>query len=223
MPTEQIAIYGAGGFGREVAYWIEDCQQAHGTMQAVCFVDDDQANHGTILNDLPVMGLAEARERFPQAKIVGAVGSPQVRERLMEKAAAAGFGFATVLHPRIECSRWVEIGAGTVICAGNMLTTNIVLGKHVQINMDCTLGHDVLMGDYATLAPGVHISGYVHLGKRVYVGTGAVFIHGIEDEPLVIGKDVVVGAGACVTRSVPAGSTVVGVPARPIERRTSKT
>jgi sugar O-acyltransferase (sialic acid O-acetyltransferase NeuD family) len=189
----------------------------------VCFVDDDQANHGTTLNDLPVMGLAAARERFPRARIVGAIGSPQLRQHLMEKAAAMGFEFATVLHPRIECSRWVDIGAGTVICAGNMLTTNIVLGKHVQINMDCTIGHDVLMGDYATLAPGVHISGYVHLGKRVYVGTGAVFIHGAQDAPLVIGEDVVVGAGACVTRSVPAGLTVVGVPARPLERRETKT
>lgn len=223
MTQQQIAIYGAGGFGREVAYWIEDCQQAHGNMQAVCFVDDDQASHGTTLNDLPVMGLAAARERFPRARIAGAVGSPRLRQRLMEKAAAAGFEFATVLHPRIECSHWVEIGAGTVICAGSILTTNIVLGRHVQINMDCTIGHDVLMGDYATLAPGVHISGYVHLGKRVYVGTGAVFIHGTEDEPLVIGKDVVVGAGACVTRSVPAGLTVVGVPARPLERRETKT
>lgn len=223
MQTEQIAIYGAGGFGREVAYWIEDCQQAHGNMQAVCFVDDDQANHGTTLNGLPVMGLAAARERFPGASIVGAVGSPQLRQRLMEKATAVGFELATVLHPRIECSRWVEIGTGTVICAGSILTTNIVLGKHVQINMDCTIAHDVLMGDYATLAPGVHVSGCVHLGKRAYVGTGAVLIHGTEDEPLIIGKDVVVGAGACVTKSVPAGLTVVGVPARPLERRETKT
>ncbi len=66
------------------------------------------------------------------------------------------------------------MGKGTVICAGCILTTNIKMGNHVQINLDCTIGHDVIMDDYATLAPGVHVSGYVSLGKRVYVGTGQI-------------------------------------------------
>ncbi len=219
MEREQVAIFGAGGFGREVAYWIEDCQKAFNNLQAVCFVDDNRAKQGTVQNGLPVMGLASARECFPQAKIVGAIGSPSLRQRLMDQASAANFEFATVVHPRAEYSRWVEIGSGAVICAGNQLTTNIVLGKHIQLNMDCTIGHDVVMGDYTTLAPGVHVSGYVHFGKRVYVGTGAVIIHGTEDTPLIIEDDVIVGAGACVTKPVPAGLTVVGVPARPLARK----
>jgi len=164
------------------------------------------------------MGLEEAYSRFPDAKVVGGVGSPKTRQRLMEKSAAAGFGFATIVHPRVERSQWIEIGSGTVICAGNILTTNIVLGQHVQINLDCTVGHDVIMGDYVTLAPGVHISGYVHLGQRAYVGTGAVIINGTRDASLVIGDDVVIGAGACVVKSVPAGLTVIGVPAKPLKR-----
>ncbi len=122
------------------------------------------------------------------------------------------------MHPRVECSRWVEIGEGAVICAGNILTVNIVLGRHLQINLDCTIGHDVVMGDFTTLAPGVHVSGWVHCGQRVYMGTGAVILNGTEDSPLTIGDDAVVGAGAVVTRSVPPGVTVVGVPARPLQR-----
>ena len=76
----------------------------------------------------------------------------------------------------------------------------------------------MIVGDYTTLAPGVHISGRVHLGQRVYVGTGAVIINGTPDNPIVIDDDVTIGAGACVTKSVPAGQTVVGVPARPLQR-----
>lgn len=132
--------------------------------KVVCFIDDNVAAHGSVLNGIPVMGLQEARSRFPDARVVGGVGSPQTRQRLMEKAATAGFGFDTIVHPRIERSRWVEIGIGTVICAGNILTTNIVLGRHVQINLDCTIGHDMIMGDYTTLAPGVHVSGCVQPG-----------------------------------------------------------
>ena len=88
----------------------------------------------------------------------------------------------------------------------------------MQINLGCTIGHDVIMGDYTTLAPGVHVSGCVHFGRRVYVGTGAVIINGTQNNPIVIGDDVVIGAGACVTKSVSAGLTVVGVPARSLNQ-----
>lgn len=163
------------------------------------------------------MNLEEAWVHFPDARILGAVGSPQLREKLMDKAGSIGFQFGTAIHPRVERSTWIEIGEGTVICAGNILTTNICLGRHVQINLDCTIGHDVLMGDYVTLTPGVHVSGYVQLGKRVYVGTGAVILNGTADHPLIIGDDAVIGAGACVTKPVAPRETVVGVPAKPIK------
>lgn len=182
------------------------------------FIDDDVGTHGKILNGIPIMGLERAREQFREARVVSGVGSPQTRQLLMEKAARVGFEFETIIHPRVERSPWIEIGAGTVICAGNILTTNIVLGWHVQINLGCTIGHDVVMGDYTTLAPGVHVSGCVHLGRRVYVGTGAVIINGTLEEPIQIGDDAVIGAGACVIGSVPAGVTVVGVPAQPLPR-----
>lgn len=219
MSSTQIAIYGGGGFAREVAWLVQACNVGADLYKVVCFIDDSEATHGSVLNGIPVMGLEEAHSRFPAAKVVGGVGSPQIRQRLMEKASEAGFGFATIVHPRVEHSPWIEIGAGTVICAGNILTTNITLGQHVQINLDCTIGHDVMMDDFTTLAPGVHVSGCVHLGKRVYVGTGAVIINGTQEEPIVIGDDVVIGAGACVIRSVPAGQVVVGVPARPLQRK----
>jgi sugar O-acyltransferase (sialic acid O-acetyltransferase NeuD family) len=214
--TQEIAIYGGGGFAREVAWLVESCNFDGPRYQVVCFIDDNEALQGADLNAIPVVALETARSRFPRARVVGGVGEPGLRQRLMDKASAAGFAFETVIHPRVERSRWVEVGAGTVICAGNILTTNIRLGQHVQINLDCTVGHDVIMGDYVTLAPGVHVSGCVHLGLRVYLGTGATIVNGTRDHPLVIEDDVVVGAGACVTKSIAAGLTVVGVPARPL-------
>ena len=74
------------------------------------------------------------------------------------------------------------------------------------------MGHDVIMGDFATLAPGVQISGFVFLGKRVFAGTGAAFVNGTKDAPIVI------GAGAVVTKSIPGGVTVAGVPAKQMRR-----
>lgn len=218
MQTKQIAIYGGGGFAREVAWLVESCNEGADVYRVVCFIDDNVAAQGSTLNGISIIGLAAARARLPQASVVGGVGAPRVRQHLMEKAAAVGFGFETIIHPRVERSRWLEIGSGAVICAGNILTTNIILGQHVQINLDCTIGHDVIMGDYTTLAPGVHVSGCVHFGQRVYVGTGAVIINGTQEHPLTIDDDVVIGAGAVVTKPVLAGVTVAGVPAKPLQR-----
>jgi sugar O-acyltransferase (sialic acid O-acetyltransferase NeuD family) len=210
MNQHPIAVYGAGGFAREVA-WL--AQSIEG-VEVACFVDDSPTLHGQALNGVPVMGLEEARSRFPRASIVGGVGSPSVREKMMQRAAAVGFAFGSLVHPTVARSRWIEMGAGAVICAYNILTTNIKLGTHVQINLGCTIGHDAVLGDYATLAPGVHISGNVHLGRRSYIGTGAVIINGTPDKPIVIGDDAIVGAGACVVKDVEPASTVAGVPAK---------
>lgn len=212
MQKKKIAVYGASGFGREVAWLIQSLDD----YEVTCFIDDDTSKQGTFSNNIPVMSLESAYEQFPEAVVVGGVGDPRTRQLLMEKAETAGFDFTTIIHPGVERSQWIEVGTGTVICAGNILTTNIILGKHVQINLDCTIGHDVVMGNYTTLAPGVHVSGWVHFGKRVYVGTGAVIINGTEEKPITIGDDAVIGAGACVTRSIPSGETWGGGTGQPL-------
>ncbi len=216
---EQIAIYGSGGFAREVAWLIQSCNlNGVDRYKIVCFIDDDVNKQGLLLNEIPVFSLEGALERFPTALVTGAIGMPSTREIVIRKAEQIGYKFTTIIHPNVELSKWNEIGNGVVICAGNILTVNIRLGQHVQINLDCTIGHDAILDDFTTLAPGVHVSGYVHMGKRVYVGTGATIINGTHDNPLIIGDDVIIGAGACVTRSIPARTTVVGVPAKPISR-----
>ena len=217
MSANQIAVYGAGGFGREVAWLAQSDPIGGECVEVVCFIDDDEAVCGAILNDLEVLPLSRAKEKYSSACVVSGIGVPKMRELTMGKARAAGFGFATLIHRRTEMSKWVEIGEGAVICAGNILTTNVILGKHVQINLDCTIGHDVVMGDYATLAPGVHVSGCVHIGKRAYIGTGAVIINGTQNNPLIIGDDVIIASGACVTKSIRYG-TWGGVPARPFQK-----
>ena len=216
MKNKKIAIYGASGFGREVAWLVESCQDGR---IVACFIDDDGKKQGTVLNDIPILSLEQAAEQHWDAKIVGGIGNPRIRELLMNKAAAAGFNFDTLVHPRVEKSKWVEVGIGTVICAGNILTTNISLGAHVQINLDCTIGHDVVLDDYTTLAPGVHVSGYVKCGKRVYMGTGAAIINGTKEEPLIIGDDVVIGSGACVTKAIFHGTWGRGTSTPPAQKR----
>ena len=217
MKPTQIAIYGAGGFARTVAWHVRACNREESKYEIVCLISDVPNEHGKIIHEIPVFSFEEAYERFPLARVVRAVGNPKASESLMDKAAAKGFDFETIIHPNVEMSEYVQISTGTVILAGSIISTNINIGKHVQINLNCTIGHDAIIEDYSTIAPGVHISGWVHLGKRVRIGTGAVVIDGSPGERIHIGDDAIIGAGACVTNSIAAGLTVVGVPAKPIK------
>lgn len=210
-----LLIYGAGGFAREVAWLARDCAAAGTTPMPVAFVVDTGYPVDAAEVDLPVLDLSTALARHPDATMVVAVGSGAAREAMVERAREAGARFETLVHPRVERSSRLSLGEGTLVCAGNLLTVDIVVGRHVHVNLGCTVGHDVHIEDFATLAPGVHVSGRVRIARGVYIGTGAVILEGSRESPLVIGPGAVVGAGACVTRSVDPGVTVVGVPARP--------
>jgi len=206
-----LAIFGAGGFGREVAWLAQRC---FGEDVDLTFLVNQPDLVGSMVNGIPVRDVEEFALRSGGTPVVVAIGDPKARQACVKLCAAVGLSFATLVHPKVEASPWISMGIGSIICAGSILTTNIRVGDHVHINLDCTIGHDVEIEDYVTLAPGVHVSGRVRLGKRAYIGTGAVLINGTEEKPLIVGADAVIGAGACVIRDVEAGSLVVGVPAK---------
>ncbi len=205
----RLYIFGAGGFGREVAWLAE---QAFGGEVKLAFLVDSLAFLSEPVNGVPVRllgGIVVA----PTDRFVVAVGDPLLRRKAVIACVEAGLTSATLIHPRVEISRHVEIGAGSVICAGSIITTNVVIGQQVHVNLDCTIGHDVCVGDFATLSPGVHVSGNVEIGAGAFIGTGVNIINGKSGQPLVIGEGAIVAAGACVTKSVEAGAMVAGVPA----------
>lgn len=106
----------------------------------------------------------------------------------------------------------MKIGDGTVICAGTILTVDIEIGRHVIINLDCTLGHDVQIGDFVTMYPSVNVSGNTVLGECVELGTGMQIIQGKKITPQAI-----VGAGSVVVRDIEESGTYVGCPAKKIK------
>jgi len=212
----ELLIYGAGGFGREVASWAGRAQWQGRGFHPVGFIDDS-ATPDQQLNGLPVVTLESAATHHHGAGVIAAVGDPKLRERLIARALAAGLvAPPPLIHPNVEYDHeYVEFAEGAVVCAGNILTVNIQVQAHAQINLDCTIGHDAVIGAYSTLSPGVHISGYVTIEPYTFLGTGAVTVNGVAGRPVMLGTGCVVGAGAVVTKDVPAGVTVTGVPARP--------
>jgi sugar O-acyltransferase (sialic acid O-acetyltransferase NeuD family) len=208
-----IGIFGAGGHGRELAWLARECW---GDAVHLRFVVDHEGLEGGERNGIPVMSISQFRDRHPGAHVVVAVGDPVLRERCVGNCSSHGLRFASLVHPGVMMSPCVDVEEGCVIAAGSVLTTNIELGRHVHINVCCSVSHDASIGDFCTLSPGVHLAGWITMGRRVFVGTGAVIRNGAPDRPIVIGDDVVIGAGACVIGDVASATTVAGVPASPI-------
>lgn len=208
---KDIVIIGAGGFAREVCWLIEEINKVNSEWNILGFIDENADNHGKILNGYPVLGGIQWFGKKDDIWAVCAVGSCQAKESLIAKADKHNVKYATLIHPSVMMSQFVEIGEGSIICAGNIFTTNIKIGRHVIVNLDCTIGHDAIIEDYSTILPSVNVSGNVVIEKGVSVGTGSAIIQGVK-----IGEGSTIGAGAVVIKNIPNNCTAVGVPAKPI-------
>lgn len=210
---KDIVIYGAGGFGMEVAWLIEDINKVEPSWNLLGYIDDDKAKWGRRFYGYVVLGGMNYLESSRgDLAIAIAMGNPLQRKLLVTKLMdRQNISFPSLIHPSVIMSHSTQIGNGVIIAASSILTVEIVIGQHVHINLDCTVGHGALIEPYCTLFPSVNISGNVILRSCVSIGTGTSIIQGLE-----IGTNSVVGAGAVVIRDVEPDTVVVGNPARPI-------
>ena len=212
MPEKKrLIIFGAGGLGRELKTWIENSDQYH----LIGFFDDKLPSD-TIVDGLRVLGGIKALSQYntTDLNVMIAIGDPAARGKLiLELRKIPKLSYPVFIHPRavIDDTKTVRLGKGTVITAGCALTTNITIGEHTLINLNSTIGHDCVIGEGCCVMPGVNLSGNVTIGNHVLIGTGACVLNDI-----TIGDRTKVGAGAVVTRSLPADCTAVGVPAKPL-------
>jgi len=215
MKPKKLVVIGAGGFAREAAWLVEDINAVKKEWELLGFIDEDPANHGKILNGFPVLGdfnFFNHQELDGPVYAVCAVGNPHSKFNLVQKAIDHGLQFPNLIHPSVKMSRYVDMGAGNIICTGSIITVNVSIGNHVGINPGCGIGHDVSIGDYTTILWNVNLSGNVVVGSGCEVGTKTVVIQGI-----IIGEWSTIGAGAAVVRDIPPYCTAVGVPAKPIK------
>ena len=215
MRLKDIAIFGVGGFGREVLTLIEDINKIKPTYNIVGFFDDGHEK-GEIVNGYPVLGKSEELNAWPrEISIAISIGNPEVKKRVIDKITSPKVSYPTLIHPNavIGNHEFVKIGQGCIICAGNMITTNIEIGNFVILNLGCTVGHDTIIKDYAAFMPSCNISGEVLIEEGVYCGTGVKIINQTS-----IGEYATIGAGAVVTKPIPGHCTAVGIPAKVLKK-----
>jgi sugar O-acyltransferase (sialic acid O-acetyltransferase NeuD family) len=210
-------VVGAGGHAEEVAWSLREHERGRGETPELFFFDDARAagplasGLGTLVG--PLEAIADHGDRRSALLVLG-VGLPQLKKRLTERLAGTGIAWATVVHPRATIGPNVELGAGSYVAAGAIVTVNVRLAAFTTVNMHAQVAHDGVVGAFATLHPNAHVAGNVRIGEGAELGTSAAVIPG-----LTIGPWAVLGAGAVAVESLEGGRTYVGVPARPIEPR----
>jgi sugar O-acyltransferase (sialic acid O-acetyltransferase NeuD family) len=188
----KIAIYGAGGLGKEIRGMVEDQKDRY---DFIGFVDDTFVPK-------PRADLSQADD------VIVAIANTNHRKSIVDNL-KPDFQFKPLIHSTVQTRSSIRIGKGSIICAGVRLTVDISIGEFAIINLNATIGHDVKLGNFVSIMPGVNVSGNVKIDDNAFIGSGATILQGLS-----IGKGATVGAGAVVTKDVAAGVTVVGVPAR---------
>ncbi|KDE61885.1 putative acetyltransferase EpsM [Fusobacterium necrophorum] len=210
---ENLVIYGAGGFAREVLWLVEEINKKSLKWNVLGFVDDNQENWGKILNGKEILGGREFLNSLSsEIYIIIAIGNGETREKIVNDLGERRY--ATLIHPEITCDKTISIGEGSIICKGTIITVNISIGKHIIINLDCSIGHDVIIENYVTIFPSVNISGGVNIRKCSSIGTSTVVL-----QYLNIGSYTTIGSLSNIIKDIPSHCVAVGNPARVIKNR----
>jgi sugar O-acyltransferase (sialic acid O-acetyltransferase NeuD family) len=194
------ALIGAGGFANEIKAHMKDF-----TMK--CFVDNEYYKP----NNNNIFPLSEFNPE--EYEVIVAIGDPELRYNMVQKL-PKNTKYFTFIHPSSQIlGDDISIGEGSIICAGSILTTNIKIGNHAHINLNTTIGHDCIIGDYFTTAPGVNISGNCKIYNMVYVGTNSSIKQGVWINSLTT-----IGLNAGVVKHITDPGIYVGTPALKINK-----
>ena len=207
---KDIAIFGAGGFGREVYCLLRMINEVNSQWNFVGFFDDGKEKgsfneYGEILG-----GIEELNAWLKPLSIVIAIGSPKAVEKISSSINNENIDLPNIISPDtkfLDAAR-ISLGKGNLICSGCLFSTNIQIGDFNVFNGFVAVGHDAVIGKYNSFMPSVRISGEVKIGDGNYFGVGSIVLQQIK-----IGCNTVIGANSLIIRKTKDGNTYMGSPA----------
>jgi len=206
----RLALLGAGGHASDVLSVFESLLVGESTVVVFGAQNDEAfakrfAGRGVLYG-----GEVDAFRSADFDGSVLAVGYPATKRKIL---AAAGGNHVphTLVDARSSLNHGVQMGMGVVVMAATSISANARLGDNVCISWGSVIGHDAEIGHFSSIMPAAVLSGDVVIGADVFVGTNSTILEGVR-----VGDGATIAAGAVVTRDVAAGTTVVGIPARPI-------
>lgn len=213
-----IAIYGAGGFGKEVACLIRMINESESKPRwnLIGFFDDNEkltgamiSHFGTCLGGMDILNAYEE-----ELDIVIAVGSPQTVRAIAKKITNSKVSFPNIIHPQTKYSDkdTFVIGKGNILQANCTMSCDVAIGDFNVLNGSVVFGHDVNVGSFNIFMPAVRVSGEVKVGDSNFFGVGSIIL-----QQLKIGDSVRLAAGSVLMTKPKTGNLYMGVPAKKVD------
>lgn len=205
---KDIAIYCAGGFGKEVYCTMRRMNNPEWNF--IGFFDDGVEKGKQLQYGVCLGGINELNAWATSIDVCIANGNPRMLRRISENIINQNVDFPNIIDPSCFFAdrKTNVIGKGNILCRGVGISVNVSLGKFNVVNADGNFGHDATVGDFNAFMPGVRISGEVKIGNENFWGFNSGII-----QQKTVGNNVTVGAGAVLLRKPKDGCTYVGVPA----------
>lgn len=212
---KQIAIYGAGGFGREVACLLKKINEEEHTWELVGFFDDGieigtQVSHfGKVLG-----GINELNVWPTELSIAITIGSPKIVQTLVSKITNTNILFPNIIAPTVYFAdpETFKIGRGNIIQKHCSFSCDVTIGDFNVMDGADVFGHDDVVGSFNTFMPAMRISGEVIIGDGNFFGVGSIILQQIK-----VGNNIRLGAGSVLMRKPKEGFLYMGNPAKKVE------
>lgn len=209
---KDIAIYGFGGYGREIASIIKSINIVKPTWNIIGFFDDDQSKLGLENEYGKVLGGIDFVNSYDkELSVVMAIASPNVLEKIITNINNPNLSFPNIIAPTVFFfdKETFNIGYGNVICHHCRVSTDVTMGNFNLINGCCSFGHDVKLGNYNMMQPETRVSGETTIGNKNFLGVRCTILQGLK-----IGNETRIGAGSFIIRKTKDGQTYFGNPAK---------
>lgn len=210
---KRIGIFGTAGMARET----RDIADALGFSPILVARDNSELAAFDEAGDIM---LESDVERFKDMPYVIGIGDGAVRRNIARRHAGK-VSFMNLIHPSATFGRrqrdQVECRQGVIVCAGARFTSNILVGDFTIFNLNSTISHDSIIGDFVTVSPQACVLGNVEVRSGAWIGASVTINQGTNESKRVIGSNSVIGSGAVVLHDCDSDSIYVGIPARKIK------
>lgn len=213
---KDIAIFGAGGFGKEVACLIErinkDIELEEYRYRLIGFFDDgvEKGHHVSVYGEV-LGGMKELNEWPTALNLVIAIGSPHSLRFVQQRISNTNIVFPNLIHPGFSVAdeRTFSIGKGNIIQGDCFASCDVMIGSFNVLNGSVVIGHDAKIGDYNVIMPDIRVSGEVTIGNANLLGVGSIVLQQVK-----VGDGVRLGAGSVLMTKPKDGGTYLGNPAK---------
>ena len=207
---KDIAIFGAGGFGREIACLINLINKETPTWNLIGFFDDNpdlkgkRNEYGEILGGVDVLNAWNK-----PLNVLMAIGSGTTVKKVVDKIYNKKVEFPNLLYKvTYSDEKNFSIGKGNIVIS-TIFSCAVSIGDFNVTNGSVVFGHDTKVGNYNTFMPATRISGEVIIGNECFFGVGSIVL-----QQLRIGNRVRISAGSVMMTKPKDDCLYIGNPAK---------